>query len=456
MITVNGVKDEPTFATEPNIFGLELKLEETKKISDLGELKENFVVPFWLGPIKSSALSLFAMVGVVQLVVLGAFTNIANYYGRKVIESADNNSSSLALSDFPFAIMFFTFILFLSGEILMIVVSTRCMESYLKRLLFYKALGCQVMIDYKNAKYGGRKNLGTFLGAASVISVMYLLGVGATLVNSDQNQELEGFSKYVIYINVLGVLLPIAMQINNVLSPYNACDNIESTLIPLPKFFEKSPKLAAEFLGRVEFVVERTVYARLCDLLNNQKIAVYRATEEFAARYGYEIQDTFKDLYSKIEDPDRLRELCDLQDEAKNNFAISLDQLYAPNIISEGNKGKIMGRALTISKKDEKGYSYDFKDYNPRTSRNSILHGRYSILLMAHDGAVWKDPELNDLFHCHRSKRFSKFNFYSMFLYSLAALLFMITGFFALYQLLQNFATSYYTPPPSLPPPPIV
>ena len=379
----------------------------------------------WRAPAKMAAASLISSLSVVQLACATAFK----------AEVRADNSGLMVVAGFASIVAL---------ECLIMLASFKAFEMYVKDLLYYKAMRCGVMIDYKNAKFAGYKNSGTVLATILFVSATVFIFNGAS----------SGTTGGLQYLNSVITLILVAAGIYRLLEPYVQCDLFENTLIALPKFIENDPKAARDVISKCVVVPERDIYARLCDLRLVQGLFVLEALVDYAKAHGYDTVRAYSimhqiqnnDSLTSDERQRQLEEVKKLTNDTRKQHAISLNQLIVQDDESGASvKGAIVGRCHAthmtyryLFPKEElkvEDGKYVYNDFNTSTNFRCALLGRYVSLMQSMTEVMWVDDELNATFNKDWSRSWfgSFFQMYSMTGYFLTGAGFLFGSIYYLF-----------------------
>lgn len=391
---------------------------------------------------KDAWISLFMALASLQTVMssvtLFAFDRILRYLPVDKATGAFN---------MPINAIFLAGILILSGELFVLLIATRIVERHTKDILWHRALRHGVLIDFKNAKWDGRKNIGSVLYLLVLISAISLLFIGLNM--ESEYFRLKGPEYSALVINTLLGCIPLFMGLEKAFRPYKETELFESTLVPLPKYVEKDYNFSIDYLTQCKVIPEKFVLARLCDLNNYWQISVYELQMTWAEKYNYNVMLRTADFESQL-GPDHLEMFREDLEKLKEECKVSFNMLKESQVEEkEENGGGLIVRNLICAKVTEKQFQYKLFDRNVRADLSSIVSGRYNNLLCEKMKNVpWSDEKLTEWFSSSTGK-VSKASLFQGALIIIAGIFFISSGFFALWSVASNSLSPAPPPPPS-------
>ena len=390
---------------------------------------------------KTLMLSLASLQTVMSLVTLSAFDKIVRYV------SVEKDTGQLNL---PMHALLLSFILIFSGELFVLLISTRIVERHTKDIFWHRALRHGVFVDFKNAKLGGRKNIGFLLYMTIFISAIALLFIGLNMEAS--HFDAKGSEYWAAVVNTLLGVIPLFTALERVIKPYTDTELFESTLVPLPKYVEEDYNFSIEYLTKCKIIPEKFALARLCDLNNYWQISQAELQMTWAQKYNYDIQLRMEDFESQLSQ-DHLEIFREEFEKIKEECKISFNMLHDSQGEEEEAKGGLIVRNLKCVKVSEKQFQYNLSDRNVRLDLMSVINGRYNnIFIEKMSKVVWADEKMDSWFRS--SGKMSRASYFQHVLICVAGAFFISSGLLALWSVMGNLGVTAAPPPPSPPLPP--
>jgi hypothetical protein len=408
---------------------------------DIGPLKGLLEWKSTFDSWKTLMISLASLQTVMSLVTLSAFDKIVRYI------SVDKTTGQLNL---PMNALTLSGILIFSGELFVLLIGTRIVERYTKDIFWHRALRHGVLVDFKNAKLGGRKNIGFLLYVTILISAIALLFIGLNMEAS--HFQSKGSEYWAAVVNTLLGIIPLFTALEKVIKPYTDTELFESTLVPLPKYIEEDYNFSVEYLTKCKIIPEKAAIARLCDLNNYWHISKAELQMTWAQKYNYEIQHRMADFESQLSQ-DHLEIFREEFEKVKEECKISFNMLHESEREGEDEKGGLIVRNLKCVKVSEKEFQYNLTDCNVRFDHASVINGRYNNIFITKMSEVqWADEKLDSWFRS--IGKMSKAERFQIILISIAGAFFISSGLLAMWTVMGNYGVAAAPPPPSPPLPP--
>lgn len=209
---------------------------------------------------------------VLQAISLAVLVNIAEQHATAQATGGEQTSVDI-----------FSLALFMLGgvfcEVLFMLGVMITVDKYVKESFFYGCLRQGIVLDFENLS--GFFNVGSSCSAVIALLACILIFRGV------HNAGGTGTS----YIAGTFVVVSLSYNALKFALPWRERDTVEESLIALPKFMESDPNTARKLLSTCKVQSESVTVARISDIINIQRMARAVAVQEYITRNKIELQE---------------------------------------------------------------------------------------------------------------------------------------------------------------------